>query len=147
MTENSMLAEKAYSAIFLAFLMYGRATDILARRWCCEECAGNTCYKLLWVSKLNYSQNGESEWGVETSLWQDTQSLFLKSTHRGCTHTYILHLTSHILHLTHYCIPTFCPFPLLINLLFKENVGGAVDYCTLPIVWGGDGGWKAQMWE
>ena len=32
--------EKAYSAIFLAFLMYGRATDILARRWCCEECAG-----------------------------------------------------------------------------------------------------------
>ena len=61
----------------------------------------------------------------------------LPKIHSSWLHTsYILHLTSHISHLTHYCIPTFCPFPLLINLLFKENVGGAVDYCTLPIVWG-----------
>ena len=31
---------EAHSAIFFVLLMYGCATDFLARRWQCEECAG-----------------------------------------------------------------------------------------------------------
>ena len=90
---------KADFSFFFAFLMHGCATDFLARRCSSEECAG--FFRRTHVTSCSGCQNwiiprmGKVSGGVETSLWQDTQSLFLKSTHQGT------HLTR--------CIPSFCP--------------------------------------
>ena len=88
---------KADSVNFFDFLMHGCATDFLARRCSSEECAG--FFRRTHVTSCSGCQNwiiprmGKVSGGVETSLWQDTQSLFLKSTHQGT-------------HLTHF---SFCP--------------------------------------